>query len=144
MGFFRRIDRPTLLLWSLLLSLLLLCSQGATLHLHSLDHGQDKHLSHAHATDEASDHTHLSKAHYAHDSSHDEHHDVVLSEVDVSPNGVLKKLSNNTLTLALFALLFTLLLSGSLRQVVHRHRENRLAPLERYLLSPPLRAPPLR
>jgi len=143
MGFFRRINRPTLLLWSLLLSLFLLCSQGATLHLHTLDHSQDEHLNHSHAADEASDHAHLSKAHYAHDRSHDEHHDAVLSEVDVSPNGVLKKLSNNTLALALFAILFTLLLPAPLRQVVHRHRESRLAPLEHYLLSPPLRAPPL-
>lgn len=135
MDFFHRINRRTLLLWNLLLSLSLLCLQGAALHVHDLDH--------AHVADEASGHTHLSKAHYAHDRSHDEHHDTVIFKVDVTPDGVLKKLFNDTLTLALFAFLFTLLLSGSLRQVVHRHRESKSLLHGRYLLSPPLRAPPL-
>ena len=129
-------------MWSLLLSLSLLCGQGIKLHVHNLDHGHDEYIGHAHAADQASDRSRLSKAHYAHDRSHDDHHNGVVSEVDVTPDGVLKNLSGNTLTLALFALLFTLLLSAPSLQVVHRYRESKPILYGRYLLSPPLRAPP--
>jgi hypothetical protein len=137
MGFFRRTHRRTLLLWSLLLSLSLLCGQGIKLHVHNLDH--DESIVHTHA---ASDHSRLSRAHYARDTSHSEHHDVVVSDVDVTPDGVWKKLSSNTLTLALLTLLFMLVLSVPSRQWVHRYRESKSILFRRYLLSPPLRAPP--
>ncbi len=142
MEFFRRINRRRLLQWSLLLSLLLLCSQGATLHVHNLDHGHDGHLQHTHTTDEGGAHTRLSKAHYAHDRSHAEYHDNIVSEVEVAPEGVLKSLSSKILTLALLAILFTLLLPAPSRQLPHRRRESRLTLHRHHLLSPPLRAPP--
>jgi len=141
MGFFRRILRRTLLLWSLLLSLSLLCGQGIKLHVHNLGHDHDESIEHTHAADEANDHSRLSRAHYAHNTSHSEHHDDA-SDVDVTPDGVWKKLSSSMLTLALLTLLFVLVLPAPSRQRVHRYRESKSTLFRRYLLSPPLRAPP--
>ncbi len=148
MNSFRQIDRRTLLLWVLLLSLALLCAQGAKLHVHNLDHGQDNHHndyhSHTHdAIDEVVDHGHLSKAHFTHDTSHNDHHDGVVSEVDVTPDGLLKNTNNNVFAIALFVLFFTLITFVSSRQSVQRCRERKLVRHSRYVLSPPLRAPPL-
>ena len=128
-------------MWSLLLSLALLCAQGVKLHVHDLDHGHDNHHSHAHVIDEASDHGHLSKAHSSHDTSHDDHHDSVASEIDVSPDGVLKN-SNTVFALALIVFFITLMIPASLRQRVHHRRENDFILHRDYALSPPLRAPP--
>lgn len=142
MEFFRRINKRTLLLWSLLLGLSLLCAQGVGLHVHNVDHGHDEHQSHVHATDEADDHAHMSKAHFTHDTSHNDHHDDVASEIDVSPDGFLKNSSNNILAIALIAFFFILVLFVSSRQLVHCCRESKLILHRYYLLSPPLRAPP--
>ena len=133
-------------MWSLLLSLALLCAQGVKLHVHHLDHGHDNHPnnyhSHIHAIDKAGDHDHLSKAHFTHDTSHNDHHDGVVSEVDISPDGVLKNANYSVFALALFALFFTLVIFVSSRQLVQRCRESKLILRSYYLLSPPLRAPP--
>ncbi len=138
---FRQISRPTFLLGSLLLSLALLCVQGAKLHVHNLDHGHDNHHTHTHAVDEASDHTHLSKAHFAHDRSHDDHHDGVVSEVDISPYRLLKNTNNNVVTV-LFSLFFTLMTFASSRWLYQCYRKNKLIFHSCYPISPPLRAPP--
>ncbi len=130
-------------MWSLLLSLALLCAQGAILHVHNLHHGQGDFYTdhHAHAIDEASDHGHLSKAHFTHDTSH-EHHGGVMSEVDITPDRLSKSANNSVFSIALFALFFTLMAFVSSRQLVQRSRENKLVPHRFYVLSPPLRAPP--
>ncbi len=128
-------------MWNLLLSLSLLCAQGVKLHVHNLDHEHDNH--HSHSIDEAGDHSHLSKAHFAHDTSHNEQHDGVVSEVDISPNGLLKNTHNNIFAVALFALFFTLMIFVSSRQFIQRSRESKLILHRYYVLSPPLRAPPL-
>ncbi len=123
MNSFRQINRRALLLWSLLLSLALLSAHVVKLHVHDLEHG------------------HLSKAHFAHDTSH-EHHDRTISEVDTSPNGVLKNTSNSVFALALFTLFLTLMTFIPSQQLVQCCRENKLTLHSYYLLSPPLRAPP--
>ncbi len=140
MNSFRQRNRRTLLLWSLLLCLALLFAQGVKLHVHSLDHGHDNH--HSHAINEAGDHGHLSKAHFTHDTSHNDHHDGVVSEVDISPDGLLKNVQNNFFAIALFALFFTLMTFVSSRQLVQYCRESKLILHSYYVLSPPLRAPP--
>jgi len=142
MEYFRRINKRTLLLWSLLLSLSLLCAQGAGLHVHSVDHGHDELQSHIHGADEADDHTHMSKAHFTHDTSHNDHHDDVVSEIDVSPEGLLKNASNNIFSIALFTFFFILVMFVSSRQLIYCRREGKLILDKYYLLSPPLRAPP--
>ncbi len=130
-------------MWSLLLSLALLCAQGVTLHVHNLDHGHDDLYAdhHTYAIDEASNHGHLSKTHFTHNTSHD-HHDGVVSEVDITPDRLLKNANNSVFSIALFALFFTLIAFVSSRQLVQRSRENKPVPHRFYVLSPPLRASP--
>lgn len=137
MIFFRQTKKRTLFLWTLFLSMTLLCAQGVKLHVHSLDHN------HGHiAAEAAAEHSHLSEAHLSTDVSHGDHHDEVVSELDVSSYGLLKKASSNALTLALLVTLFALLLPAFNQQPFH-HRRDRDAILPwQYHLSPPLRAPP--
>ena len=139
MEFFHLANKQTLLLWCFLLSLSLLCVQGAKLHVHNLDH---EHHSHIHAIDDASDHARLSKAHFAHDASHGDHHNGVIPEVDISPDRVLKNTNNSPFTLALAVFFFTLTIFIVSRQLIQRCREGKLIFHEYYVLSPPLRAPP--
>lgn len=138
----RRINRQTLLVWCLLLSLLLLCAQGVTMHIHIVDHAHDKYLDHSHFIGETSDHSHISKAHLSNDTFHNDHHNEAVTEIDVTPEGVLKNLSNNIIALALFALLLILVLPITSRQVRHRIHKNPSTLYHYYLISPPLRAPP--
>jgi len=142
MKLFRQTNRHALLLLSLLLSVSLLCAQELGLHVHSLDHGHGDHHSHAHAIDEAAGHAHLSKAHFAQDTSHNDHHDGTVSEVDISPDGLLKNASNNIFAIALIAFFFVLVMFVPSRQLVRCCRESKLTLHRYYLLSPPLRAPP--
>ncbi len=132
MDSFRQTNRKILLLWSLFLSLALLCAQSINLHVHDLDH--------THGADELSGHTHLSKAHFAHDISHDHHYGEV-SELDVSPDGVVKNLNHSAFAIALFVIFFSLIAFVSSRHVHQRRRKDKLIHHD-YLLSPPLRAPP--
>lgn len=142
MRFFRETKKRTLYLWTILLSLALLCAQGVKLHTHDLDHNHDQQ--HGHTPSEAAvEHSHLSEAHLSTDVSHDDHHDEMTSELDANPNGLLKKVSNSVLTLALLATVFILLFPGFYQQIFHRRRGKAIFIPWRYLLSPPLRAPPL-
>lgn len=144
MNYFRRINKWTLLLWSSLL-LVWLCVQSTTLHVHLLDHSHNHGglLDHNHEEGEVNDHTHVAKLHFSHDASHDSHHDNVMSEVEISPEGVAKNLSVKLLTFALFAFLVTTLFFNQCRLIVQRNQENTPLDFERYVVSPPLRAPPL-
>jgi hypothetical protein len=142
MTFFRQTTKRTLFLWALLLSIALLCAQGVKLHVHSIDHDHDRQHSHI-AAEAVAEHSHLSEAHLSSDVSHGDHHDEVVSELDVSPDGLLKKASSNVVVLALLAAVFTLLLPGLYQQIFHRRRDKDAILPWRYLLSPPPRAPPL-
>ena len=138
MIFFRQTKKRTLFLWALFLSVALLCAQGVKLHVHSLDHDQQ----HSHIAAEA-EHSHLSEAHLSTDISHGDHHDEVVSELDVTASGLLKKVSSNSLTLALLVTVFAFLLPAFYQQTFHRRRDKDALLPWRYHLSPPLRAPPL-
>ncbi len=136
MNSFRRINNRTLLGLSLLLSLALLCAQGVRMHVHELD------SSHSHLIDKTDGHENLSKAHFAHDTSHSEGHDNVVSEVDISPAGLLKNLYNNISVIAIFALFITLFWFVSAPQLMQYQRERKPIVHRYYAFSPPLRAPP--
>lgn len=140
MNYFRQTSKRTLFLWTLLLSIALLCSQGIKLHVHNLDHNHE----HSHAgLQSTTDHSQLSKVHLSTDITHEDHHDEVMSEIDISLYGFMKKVSNGLLTLALFVTLFTLLYTGFYRKTFYR-RSNKIVLIPwRYINSPPLRAPPL-
>lgn len=142
MTFFRQTKKHTLFLWILLLSTVLLCAQGVKLHVHSFGHDHDQRHSHI-ALEVEVEHSHLSEVHLSTDVSDDDHHDEAVSELDLSPSGLLKKVSNSVLTLALLATVLTLLFPGFYQQIVHRRRDKDVFLPWRYLLSPPLRAPPL-
>ena len=147
MNFFRQINRRTLLLWSVLLCLALLCAQGVKLHVHNLDQEHGSHSSDylgvGQVVADTGDHSHLSVAHLAHDISHDEHHGDLVSEVDTNPYGLLKKSPGNPFAIALCVLFFTLVIFISSGSLIQRCRESKLVLHRRYALSPPLRAPPL-
>jgi hypothetical protein len=137
----RKMKKRTLYLWALVLSISLVCTQGVKRHVHSLDEHNQQH---SHITAEAPvEHSHLSKVHLSIDDSHRDHHDKVIAEFDASLYGVLKKVSNSVLTLALFTTLFIFFLSDFYPQTFHRLREKSTILLWRYRCSPPLRAPPL-
>ena len=144
MFLFRQTKKRTLFLWTLLLSMALLCAQSVKLHVHSLDHDHDQNQQHSHITTvPASNHSHLSDAHLSTDVSHGDHHDEVVSELDASPYGLLKKVSDSVLTLALLTTVFTFLLAGFYHHTFHHRRDKNIVLAWRYLFSPPLRAPPL-
>lgn len=140
MIFFRQMKKPTLYLWTLLLSVVLLCAQGVKLHVHSFDHDQQ----HSHiAAEDVATHSHLSEFHLSTDIAHIDHHGELVPEFDASPDCFLKKVSSNVLTLALLVTLFAFLLAGFYQRTFLRYRARDTIIFWRYLLSPPLRAPPL-
>jgi len=145
MSFFRQLQKPTLLLWTLVLSLAILCAQGVKLHVHNFDHehGSSHHNQIDVGTDIATtDHLHGSEVHLADDISHLDHHGEIVQELDISPDGLLKKISSSVLTLALLALFFTLFITGLIREPYQHHRQFKLRLSRPYYYSPPLRAPP--
>ena len=128
--------------WTILLSIVLLFGQSVKLHVHSLDHAQDQHQIYNLAA-EHGEHSNLAGAHLSIDNSHSDHHAENAVEIDTSPNALLKDLSSKVLALALLITLLLLFLPGFNQLLLHRlHSNNAIFP-RRYLLSPPLRAPPL-
>ncbi len=141
MKFFRQAQKRTLILWTVLLSLSILCAQGVKLHVHDFDHDHGGHH-HDQLDAEYSEHAHSSEIHFAHDKSHTDHHGGVIPEMDLSPDGLLKKVSNSVLVLALLAALSFLLLPGVVCQSSRGPREQKSPLTKRYIHCPPLRAPP--
>ncbi|WP_455210557.1 hypothetical protein [Kaarinaea lacus] len=123
------------------MSLSILCSQGVKLHVHGFDHGHDSHH-HDQLDASDSDHLHHNEIHFANDKTHVDHHSGIIQELDISQDGLLKKVSNVVLTLAFVAALFFILLPGLVRRTYQRRRDPKLTLPIRYLHSPPLRAPP--
>jgi hypothetical protein len=136
---FRRINNKLMPAWAVLLSLLILSAQGVTLHIHSVDH--DPHQSH-HSIDDLIDHEHPGQAHVSFDSSHQDHHDEVASEIEACPDCILKQVSANLLSIALVAIVLFLLTPGFYRTRLLYNRGKVSLPPQFHIL-PPLRAPPL-
>jgi len=135
-----------MILWSILLSLSLVFAQGATLHVHDMDHEHHTHHNHGHEVIDSAhpaEHSHASKAHFSLDASHNDHHDDITSEVDVSPNGLLKASSAHVLFFAIIAFSLLLTLPARVGQAVRYRGDSDLFHYHCYLFSPPLRAPPL-
>lgn len=139
----RHLHKGIVLLVSFLLSLSLFCTQGAALlHIHDTDHDHSNGKFHDHISTEAPNHSQINKVHFALDASHLDHHDDITVEVDVSPEGVLKNSTNNILTLALLTFLLVLLLPATAIQLFCNLKKSAITLTGRYVLSPPLRAPP--
>ena len=145
MTYFRHINRQSLLLWSVLLSLSLVCTQIVGLHYHSLDHDLADHLIHDSLNPDIGIHdlekSHVNGAHSALDGSHVDHHDGAAT-VDISPDGWLKNTSKNTFSIDIIVLMFvfSVLIAG--QKLTYRLQEKITVPDRQYTLSPPLRAPP--
>lgn len=119
---FRQTKTHALLPWIFSFSIALLCTQSVKLHAHGIGHDHDQ--KHSHITHEVTaKHSHLSNAHLFTDISHGDHHDEPVSELDASPDGLLKKVSTSKLALALFATVLTLLFPGFYRLIFLRHRD---------------------
>lgn len=134
--------KQTLVAWILLLSIALISSQGLSLHVHSF--GSD-HESHDNIAPEmAAEHSHQSEIHLTKKVSHFDHHDEVISELNTSSQILLKKVSSNSIFLAILMIVVTLLVyHGYMQGVIFRRDDNCANLVQRYLLSPPLRAPPV-
>ena len=141
MKFFRHANQQKVWVWGILLSLLVM-GQGVTLHVHDLDHS---HSHHQQVIDEAEhhDHHHINNLHFAIDGSHADHHDESVTEIDITPNGIVKLVISQMLIA--FALIFFLLILPIRSNILGRLHVGNEASFVRslcYLLSPPLRAPP--
>jgi len=135
----RNIDKRVLSAWVILLLLLMLCAQSVTFHVHSFEH--DPIQSH-HSIDDIADHSHNGDVHLSVDSSHEEHHTAETSAVDACPDCLINQLSVSVKVLALFALVYLLLLPLLCRNTFHRIYDDTNL-FWRFYISPPLRAPPL-
>jgi len=136
MKYFRQINNRTLLLWSLLLSFSLLCAQEMNLHTHDFKHG------HFDTMEAGSNHHQFIKVHLSHDTSHYDHHNGEISDIDISPIGVLKSAKVRIFALALITFILLLVMRSTSQQLILSRRKNKLVFYKRYILSPPLRAPP--
>ena len=138
---FRKTKKSTLYLWVILLSVALLSSQSVKLHVHNVGH--DHHTHHHPDALELDDHQHVSIAHLSLDDSHSDHHDQLFYESNACPDCLLTKISNNVHSLAVLALLFTLLLFGLCRHVYFSRRDSQPTDRRWPHFTPLLRAPPL-
>ena len=139
MEYFRRLNRQSLLCGVLLLAMALICAQGVGLHIHGMEGHGDYH-SHEHA----GGHVHMGKAHYVFDVSHHDHkdhHDTSDSQIDLSPDGLLKN-AKTLFAIALIVFLFILLGKVFTQRILFRRREYGHYICNHYIISPPLRAPP--
>lgn len=128
------------LFWVLILCLAVFFAQGIKLHLHNFDHQHNVPSQHEDVFE--SGHSHVDDIHLANDLSHMDHHGGAVSEVDISADGLLKKVSSN-ISLLFVLLLFCLLLPGFARKTQSSYFYRSVTLPWRYLCSPPLRAPPL-
>jgi hypothetical protein len=136
---FRKNNKKTLATWTTLLSVLILFAQGVTLHVHSFDHNP---LQNHHSIDNLNNHSHLSLAHLSIDSSHEDHHDGITSEISACPDCILNQASTNVMGLAVLAMVLMFILPAPCRTTFYSIHCHNSRP-RRYHLSPQLRAPPL-
>lgn len=107
----------------------LVCIQGMRLHMHTYSHAATP------------DHAHLGQAHFAYSTSEAEHSDEV-GTIDLSQQGLLKKLSLGALAIALLMTILVLWLPRRCVHVLRRHNPTALF-LPGYIsLPPPSCGPP--
>ena len=128
--------------WTILLSIVLLFGNSIKLHVHDPSHFHDQQISHNLVIGH-SEHLAVARAHLSIDYSHSDHHMENAIEIDISPNALLKDLSGKVFALVLLGTLILLFLSGFYPFSFRRLHSNNVIFSRRYLLSPPLRAPPL-
>jgi hypothetical protein len=140
MIFPQRMHKRTLFLWVLLLSIALLCAQGVKLHVHNFGHDHEQR--HSIPPELATEHLHQAGIHLTTDMSHADHHDEEVSEQGINLQALLKKISNYAPMLAMFVIALTFFLHSFKVLILHTRRDRDVTITRRYILSPPLRAPP--
>jgi len=141
MNFFRAYHKSNLLLWVTLLSLTLLCTQHLQLHVHSLDHEPYQH--HDNLLSNNSDHSHIVTKHLSIDTSHQDHHDEVMLEMNASPDTISHSSSAQVPSFDLLILYILLLVLGAYRSLGFKTRPFAEGIRKRHFyLIPQLRAPP--
>lgn len=126
-----------------MISIMLLCTQNLTFHIHSLDHHEPLQQHDSQIEMNNGEHDHIAMKHLSIDSSHDDHHDLLVVEMDASPETIFKQPSLNGSSVALFALFFTLLILGIYTRYIPRACGLTIfVPVKRFHLFPLLRAPP--
>jgi hypothetical protein len=144
MSVFRKTPLHNKIIWlaALLLSMVLVCAQNTTLHVHHFDHVHSASSAHD-SIAELTQHTHRGEAHLALDSSHADHHAGIVTEINTGQPGLLQKAFIQLLTLALLIGLIAILLPAFYPLITAlRRAEPAAIPWWRHF-SPPLRAPPL-
>jgi hypothetical protein len=142
MNHFRQMKKPILLISTILLAIAILCAQGVKLHVHNFGHDHQQQFSSI-SSEVVTEHSHISDIHLTTDASHADHHNEVISEQNASPQALLKQISNDGPMLAVFVIAFIFLLYSAYVITLHRRFDINIAIARRYILSPPLRAPPL-
>lgn len=126
--------------WVLLAALAFVFSSGTGIHSHSIEHAHESLF----ITDSIADssHYHSYAPHASTDTSHDIEHGEIASQKDLSPKAVFTKLSDGpSAFLFLVSIWLGLLIQFICSITINRHT----GPINlywRYLLCPPLRAPP--
>ena len=127
-----------------MISTMMLCVQNLQFHVHSLDHPEPLQQHDSQIEMNNGEHGQIAMKHLSIDSSHADHHDLLVVEMDASPETIFKQSSMNGLSVALFALIFTLIILGFYALYVPRTRSlTNFEPIRRFHLFPLLRAPPL-
>jgi hypothetical protein len=139
----RQTSNCPLQLWVFMFATMLRFNQGIKLHAHDFDHGLAQQHGGAFA-EYTADQQHSDSIHLSMDPLHDDHHQSMTSEFDVTPNGLFRNLTVElpsliSTVIALFALPPLLL-----RQACYRRGDEVTHLLWRYPLCPPLRGPLLQ
>ena len=143
MNFFRLNSSPVTFAWIILLSISLLVTQNLQFHVHGVDHDIVQFNSHDTTGVIDAEHQHPAVKHLSIDTSHADHHDVTVVEMDASPDGIIKQSSTSPPFLALLTLFVLLaILAGYYPYRPAIRREVDIVPRWRFHLIPLLRAPP--
>jgi len=137
---FSRPKKRFLFLWTLLLSMAMLCAQGVKFHVHDIQHEHDQQHNHFTA-EENHEHSHLNAFHLVSDVSHADLHDELISVHDTSPDSLFVKISIGTV-IALIAIALSVFYPRFYHSAFYRRHEQVDIFSQQYLFSPPLRAPP--
>ena len=143
MQYFRRINQRVKLSWGILFCVALLFAQSATLHVHMLEHDHEHHQHHEQVIDDGHEHhAHMSWVHLSNDTTHDNHHETLGTEVEVTPEVWFKHFSNSVFTIAFIAFILCLILPPLVRSILRPPHLILSESGSLCFFSPPLRAPP--
>lgn len=126
--------------WVLLVALSCVFASGTSIHSHSVEHAHPSLFTPGSIT-EASHH-HSSSPHISTDISHDIEHGKITSKQDLFPKGIFTQLTNGASPLLFLVSIWLGLVFQSVCGIAINRHKGPASLYWRYLLSPPLRAPP--